>query len=110
MAELKEQSIKGVTWNLVEQFGLQGVRFVFGVILARLLLPEDFGIIGMITVFFAIAQIFIDGGFSLSYIQKIDVTEEDANTIFYTNLVVSLLLYIVFWFSAPFIAKFYKRG
>jgi O-antigen/teichoic acid export membrane protein len=109
MSNLKERSVKGVSWNLVEQFGLQGVRFVFGVILARLLTPDDFGLIGMITVFFTIAQIFIDGGFSLSYIQKGEVTKEDANTIFFTNLGVSIILYAIFWFTAPFIASFYNQ-
>lgn len=109
MISLKKQSVKGVSWNMVEQVGLQGVRFIFGVILARLLTPADFGLVGMIAVFFAVAQIFIDGGFSLSYIQKETVTDEDANTIFYTNLLISSTLYLLFWFAAPYIARFYGQ-
>jgi teichuronic acid exporter len=109
MENLKEKTVKGISWNLIEQFGLQGIRFVLGVIMARLLTPADFGLIGMITVFFAIAQVFIDSGFALAYVQKKNVTDEDANTVFYTNLSISCLLYGIFWFTAPYIAKFYNQ-
>lgn len=109
MEGLKEKTVRGISWSLAEQFGLQGLRLVLGIILARILAPADYGLIGMIAVFFAIAQVFIDGGFSISYIQKKEVNEEDANTIFYTNLLTSFLVYAVLWFSAPAIARFYSQ-
>ena len=63
MNRLKEKSISGVAWALIEKFGVNGIKFVFGIILARLLTPEDFWLIGMITVFFIVAQVFVDSGF-----------------------------------------------
>ncbi len=110
MSSLKQKSINGVIWNLTEKVGKQFIKIVLGVILARLLTPADYGLIGMITVFFAISMVFIDSGFGLAYIQKKDATEVDASTIFYFNLVVSSLFYVVLWFTAPFIADFYGES
>ncbi len=109
MDGLKEKTVKGVSWSLAEQFGLQGLRLVTGLILARILTPDDFGLVGMAGVFFAIGQVFIDGGFSISYIQKKEVSEADANTVFYTNLFVSILVYGLFWVFAPAISRFYNQ-
>ena len=109
MEGLKEKTVRGISWSLAEQFGLQGLRLVIGIILARILDPADYGLIGMIAVFFAVAQVFIDGGFSISYIQKKEVNAEDANTVFYTNLLTSILVYAALWFSAPAIARFYSQ-
>jgi len=109
-ASLKQQVVKGVTWNLIERFGTNCIRFVLGIILARLLTPEDFGLIGMITVFFAVAEVFVQSGFGQAYIQKKEVTDLDANTVFYTNLVVSVFLYCVLWLAAPAIAAFYEQA
>lgn len=106
---LKEKAVKGIVWNLAERFGLQGMRLFLGIVLARLLAPEDFGLIGMITVFFALAQVFVEGGFSKAYIQKEHITEVDADTVFYTNLVVSVVLYGALWNAAPLIAGFYEQ-
>ena len=109
MEGLKEKTVRGISWSLAEQFGLQGLRLVIGIVLARILTPADYGLVGMIAVFFAVAQVFIDGGFSISYIQKKEVTPEDANTVFYTNLLTSIIVYVLFWFSAPLIARFYGQ-
>jgi len=106
---LKEKTVRGISWSLAEQFGLQGLRLVIGLILARLLTPADYGLVGMVAVFFAVGQVFIDGGFSISYIQKKEVSNEDANTVFYTNLITSLLVYTIFWVSAPAISRFYNQ-
>lgn len=106
---LKQKAVKGVSWNLIERFGLQAIKFVLAVILARLLTPADFGLIGMITVFFAVAQVFIQGGFGQAYIQKKEVTDLDASTVFYTNLVISVFLYGLLWLAAPAIAAFYDQ-
>ncbi|MFW5879420.1 MAG: lipopolysaccharide biosynthesis protein [bacterium] len=109
MSSLKEKSVKGIGWIAVEQFGQHGVRFIFGIILARLLTPEDFGLVGMVSVFFALAMVFVESGFSSAYIQKKEVDELDANTIFYFNIIVSFFVYLLLWISAPFIAEFYSE-
>jgi O-antigen/teichoic acid export membrane protein len=106
---LKEKAIKGIVWNIVELVGIQGIKFIVGVILARVLLPSDFGLIGMITIFFAIAQVFIDSGFGQAYIQKKNVTDLDANSVFFTNLAISVLLFLILYFAAPYIAQFYSQ-
>lgn len=108
-SELKGKAIKGISWSLFERFGVQGMTFVMGIIMARLLTPEAYGLIGMITVFFAVARVFIDSGFGQAYVQKKEVTDIDANTVFYTNFGISLLLYFILWFSAPAISRFYEE-
>jgi O-antigen/teichoic acid export membrane protein len=107
---MKNKVIKGVTWNLIERFGIQAIKFIVGIVLARLLSPEEFGIIGIMIVFFLIAEVFIDSGFGLAYIQKKEVSDEDANTVFYTNLLISIVLYVLLWFLAPVIANFYEKS
>ena len=110
MKDLKQKSIDGVIWNLLEKFGVQFIKLVLGVILARILTPADYGLIGMITIFIAISTIFIDSGFGLAYIQKKDATDEDASTIFYFNLLVSIICFLLLWFFAPYIAQFYNES
>ena len=109
MKNLKEKSIDGVIWNLLEKIGIQLIRLVLGVILARLLTPTDYGLIGMIMVFIAISVMFIDSGFGLAYIQKKDADDFDASTIFYFNLSVSIFFFVILWLSAPLIANFYEE-
>src|SRR6056297_2323519 len=104
---LKEKAVKGVAWNLGERFGVQMMNLVLGIVLARLLTPEDYGLIGMILVFFFVADAFIQGGLGEAYVQKKSVSDTDANTVFYANLGISLFLYILLWVAAPFISRFY---
>ena len=92
MSSLRQKSIDGVFWSLLEKFGIQFIKLFLGIILARLLTPADYGLIGMITVFISLSLTFIDSGFGLAYIQKQDATEKDASTIFYFNLIVSTSL------------------
>jgi O-antigen/teichoic acid export membrane protein len=106
---LKEKTVKGVSWSFIDKIGVQGIKFAVGILLARLLSPEAFGLIGMITVFFTVANVFIQSGFGHAYVQKKSVTDADANTVFYTNFLISIFLYILLWFSAPLIAKFYDQ-
>lgn len=106
---LKNKAVKGVSWNLAERFGNQAIRFVLAVMLARLLTPADFGLIGMITVFFAVAEVFVQSGFGQAYIQKKEVNNADADTVFYTNLFISILVYGLLWLAAPAIAAFYEQ-
>ncbi len=108
-ANLKQQTVQGVFWSLSEKFALYGIGLITGIILARLLLPEDYGLIGMTVIFFSIADAFVNGGFGAAYIQKKEVSEIDANTVFYSNLSVSVVFYIVLWFLAPVISRFFEQ-
>ena len=108
MAEsLKQKAAKGILWSTVERFSVQGVQFVIMIVMARLLTPYDYGIIGMLAIFIAVAQSLIDSGFSQALIRKQDRTDVDNNTVFYFNIVVSALLYLILYVSAPFVADFY---
>lgn len=109
MAEdLKKQTKKGLYWSAAGIFANQGMSFVFSIILARLLAPSDYGIIGMLTIFITIIQLFIDSGFSKAIITKHDRTQLDLSTAFYFNIGVGILGYTILFFSSPFIATFYN--
>lgn len=95
---------------MLEKIGIQLIRLVLGVILARLLTPDDYGLIGMISVFIAISLMFIDSGFGLAYIQKQDADDVDASTIFYFNLSVSIFFFVILWLTAPLISNFYEEN
>ena len=104
---LKQKTKKGLAWSMIERFATQGVQFLFGIILARLLSPDDYGIIAMPLVFLAIAQCIIDSGFSTALIRKPELTEDDLSTAFYFNIGIGILCYAVLFFSSPLIADFY---
>ena len=106
---LKQKTTKGLFWSSVERFSNQGMSFLFSVILARMLDPSDFGIIAMITIFFAVAQSFVDSGFSNALVRKTDRREEDLSTCFYFNIGVGIIAYIVLFLIAPLVACFYKQ-
>lgn len=101
--------MKGMMWNAVERFSTQGIQFVLTIVIARLLSPEDYGLVAMIGIFMALAQTFIDSGFSNALIQKKDRTEADYCTMFYFNVFIALLLYALLFISAPWIARFYNQ-
>ena len=105
---LKQKAAKGVLWSTIERFSVQGVQFLIMIVMARLLTPHDYGIIGMLAIFIAVAQSLIDSGFSQALIRKQNRTETDNNTVFYFNIVVSGLLYFILYISAPFVADFYN--
>lgn len=109
MKDLKQKSIDAVIWNLIARYGIQLFSLIIGIILARLLTPADYGLIGMVTVFFALALVFVNSGFGKAYIQKKDANEVDASTIFFFNIFVSIFLYFLLWFSAPLIGGFYEQ-
>ena len=88
MSSMASKSIHGIIWSAVERFSLQGVQFFIGIILARLLSPSDFGMIGMLSIFLGVSQTFIDCGFSSALIRQKDVTEEDYGTTFLINLTI----------------------
>ena len=101
--------LNGVKWNLIERILLQGVGFFIGIILARLLSPSDYGLIGMLAIFTAISQTLIDSGFTRSLIQKKNCESIDYSTAFVTNVGMSLVLYGILFFCAPLIASFYNE-
>jgi teichuronic acid exporter len=108
LSELKQQTVKGVFWSSIERFSAQGIQFVLGLILARILSPSEYGIIGMLSIFIAVAQTFIDSGFTNALIRKKERTETDYSTVFYFNIVVGIVAYFILFFSAPLIANFYN--
>lgn len=105
---LKSKTKKGLAWSVIERFATQGVQFLFGIILARLLSPDDYGIIAMPLVFLAIAQCFIDSGFSTALVRKPDLTDNDLSTAFYFNIGVGVVCYIILFITSPLIADFYN--
>ena len=107
MGELKQKTVKGTVWSAVERFSVQGVQFIVMIVMARILTPEDYGLVGMLAIFLAVSQSLIDSGFSQALIRKMDRTETDNCTVFYFNIVVGLVLYLILYFLAPLVAKFY---
>ncbi|MBQ3212796.1 MAG: lipopolysaccharide biosynthesis protein [Alistipes sp.] len=106
-ASLKTKTLSGMIWSFVQRFGTMAISFVSNIILARLLSPDDYGIIGMLMIFIAVANTFVDGGFGSALIQKKEPTREDYSTIFWWNMFLSLVLYGVLYMSAPAVARFY---
>lgn len=105
---LKNKAKNGLIWSTIERFGTQGIQFIFGIILARLLSPEDYGVIAMPMVFLALAQCFIDSGFSSALIRKPELKEEDLSTAFYFSILVGLFCYGLLFITSPLIAAFYN--
>ena len=105
---LKSKVAKGAVWTLLEKMSGQIVQFVVGMILARLLTPDDYGTVALTGIFFAVAGVLVDGGFGNALIQKKDADDLDFNSVFYLNIVLSVVAYIAFFFAAPWIADFYK--
>lgn len=96
-------------WSAIERFGNQGIQFVIGLVLARLLMPEDYGLIGMLLVFISVAQVFVEGGFSSALIRKSVPTNSDYSTVFWFNLSAALVFYAIIFFCSPLIASFYGQ-
>lgn len=111
MAEqgLKDKTVKGVGWSAIDNVAQYAVSFGVSIVLARLLSPEDYGLLGIIAIFTAVCTTLINGGFTTALIRKKDVTDDDYNTAFIVNIGMSLLLYAVIFFCAPFIARFFDR-
>lgn len=105
---LKNKTVKSIVWNGLENVSSIGLRFLFGVILARILSPSEYGIIGMLTVFLAVSDVFVNAGFGSALIRKPDRTESDNSTAFYFNIVVALVVYVLLFLGAPLIAHFYN--
>lgn len=95
-------------WSFMQRFGTMAISFASNIILARLLTPDDYGIIGMLMIFIAVSNTFIDGGFGSALIQKQEPTQEDYSTIFYWNIFFSICIYLILFFTAPAISSFYN--
>lgn len=106
---LTTTTIRAISWNLLGGIGAGIVRFVFGILLARLLLPEQFGLIGMLTIFMAVAMSLVDGGFWAALIQRREITTADTCSIFYFNITVGALAAGLLYWIAPWIAEFYGQ-
>jgi O-antigen/teichoic acid export membrane protein len=105
----KKEVISSLFWKLMERGGSQGISFVVSIVLARILLPEEYGLIALIMIFISLANVFVQGGFNSALIQKKDADDIDFSTVFYISLFIAGLLYIVLFFSAPSIARFYEQ-
>ena len=106
---LGKKTIRGVLWSSVERFSMQGVHFLVTLVLANILTPDDFGLIGMLVVFIAVSQSLIETGFSLALIRKQDRSDVDNSTVFYFSTVTSLLVYLLFYAIAPWVASFFNE-
>ena len=107
--DLKQRTVKGVSWSFVEQILTRGVNFVIGIILARLLSPTDYGLVGMLAIFLAISQLFIDGGLTSALIRTKNPSEKDYSTVYIINLTLSVVFYFLLFFCAPLVARFYDQ-
>lgn len=106
---LKRKTLKGTIWSSLERFSVQGIQFFVMIVMARILTPEDYGLVGMLAIFIAISQSLIDSGFSQALIRKQDRSEVDNSTVFYFNIAVGTVLYIILFISSPVIADFYDE-
>lgn len=106
---LKRKTIKGTLWSAVERFGVQGVSFLVMIVMARVLTPADYGLVGMLSIFIAVAQSLIDSGFSQGLIRKQDAGKADTSTVFFFNIAAALVIYGVLFVCAPAIADFYDN-
>jgi len=106
---LKHKTVKGVAWSFADNIASSGITFLVGLILARLLSPDEYGIMAIITIFIAISNSIVDSGFSNALIRKTNIKSVDYNTVFYFNLVVSFILYLTLYISSPAIGSFFKE-
>lgn len=108
-SDLHSKTVRAGIWSLIEAICLRGVQFIVGIILARLLFPEQFGLVGMLAIFMALAQAFLDSGFGYALIQKQDITEKDINSVFYFNILMGGVVAACLCALAPLVAQFYNQ-
>lgn len=110
MAEsLKQKTVKGLGWSALDNAARYGMQFAIGIVLARLLSPDDYGLLGLTGIFTVVCTALVNGGFTTALIRKKDATDDDFNTAFICNLGMSLLVYAVVFLCAPLIANFFER-
>ncbi|MCX5833834.1 MAG: oligosaccharide flippase family protein, partial [Deltaproteobacteria bacterium] len=106
---LRHKTVHALYWSFVEAIGLQSVRFFIGIVLARLLFPEQFGLLGMLTIFMGVSQALLDSGFGAALVRKREATTTDISSIFYFNILVGLVVAGLLCLVAPWIAAFYNQ-
>ena len=106
---LKEKTVKGLGWSALDNAARYGMQFCIGIVLARLLSPDDYGLLGLAGIFTVVCTALVNGGFTTALIRKKEVSDDDYNTVFICNLGMSLLLYAVTFICAPLIANFFER-
>lgn len=107
---IKKKTTDGLIWSGLQKLVSRGLQFIFSILIARILLPEDYGIVAIANLFIALSDILVDSGFSKALIRKNDKTELDYNTVFWFNLTVSFLLYALLFFLAPIIGRWYHAS
>lgn len=107
---LKNKAVRGAKWSFIDNIASSGVTFLVGLVLANLLTPTEYGIMAIITIFIAVSTSIVDSGFSNALIRKVHIERVDYNTVFFFNLVVSFILYIVLYVAAPAISIFFKEA
>jgi len=107
--DLKKKMVNALTWSLVDRFGQQFIQLIIGLIFARLLTPTEFGLLGLIMVYVALSYVLVESGFSQALVRKQDANETDYNTVFYFNIFISILLYLILFFTVPIIAKYFNQ-
>lgn len=105
---LKEAAISGMIWSAIDKLGTKVIQFIIGILIARILLPSDYGIIGILAVFVSLSETILDSGFANALIQKQDRTEIDFSTAFFFNVIVGFILYLIIFYFSPYIANFYN--
>lgn len=109
-SELGKKATAGAVWASIDRVSYMGLQFVVNIILANLLLPEDYGAIGLLAIFMLVSQALVDGGFSSALIQKKEPTQDDYSTIFFWNLGFSTFLYLILFAGAPLIGAYYRNA
>ncbi|HDT0788467.1 TPA: oligosaccharide flippase family protein, partial [Klebsiella aerogenes] len=104
-----KKTILAVAWSAGERFSVQGFQFIISIILARLITPDEYGLMGIVLVFIVFSDLLINSGFSQALIQKKTRTEIDYTSVFYFNIIIGILLYIFIYISSPYISSFYKQ-
>lgn len=107
MTSIKKKFVSGVIWEAVGRFSALGIQFIVTIVIARALLPSDFGVVGLLTVFIALGQILLDSGFSQALIQKKDASQIDLSSVYFLNMLVGIVIYFILFFASPYIADFY---
>ncbi len=108
-AGLRNTTVKGVGWSFADSILSQGIVFLVGIVLARLLSPEEYGLLGILMIFILISESIVNSGLSSALIRKQDATEQDYSTVFITNLLLSVVMYAVLFLCAPFISNFFDK-
>jgi teichuronic acid exporter len=106
---LKQKTIAGLVWSFSQQFGLQAINFCLSIVIARLLDPSDYGLLGMLAIFMSVGQTLINSGMTSSLIRSKELTEDDYSTVFWMNLTLSIVIYLGMVIASPFIAAFFNQ-